>query len=175
MNSIDELRATLRTAASFSLERFVARLTKERHATTPGSPAGSLLSAGRYNRRGHPALYTSYDARTALEEILVAIGYNEGDPFEPYMMHTFWVAFTRVFDLTDATLLSALGTSYAEVTSTRFPGIPHPCQMLGEAARAEGAEALVAWSAARPGEKNVVIFAVDPPRYVTVTGVTSIP
>lgn len=175
MNSIDDLRATLRTAASFSLERFVARFTKERYATTPGSPAGTLISAGRYNRRGHPAVYTSLDARTGLEEILVAIGYNEGDPFEPYMMHTFWVAFARVFDLTEPALLSDLGTSRAEVTSTRLPGIPHPCQTLGEAARAERAEALVVWSAARPGEKNLVIFAVDPPRYVTVTDVTSLP
>jgi len=167
----DQLRTTLASAASFSFSGDVTRYVREKYRRTSGSPVGSLRSPGRYNE-GFPALYTSFARHAALEEIIQYT--DDAIAMVPYVMLSLRFTALRTIDLTDPTLVRKLGTSQRELRSLRMPGDHHPCQDLGRAARAAGAEAIIVWSAPWSGAKNLVVFAVSPPRYIEIKSIVRV-
>jgi len=125
----------------------------------PLSTEGSRKAGGRYNSAGEfAALYTSSNESTAVAEVARGLRQRGVDP-AAYPPGTWWayelaVEIDDVLDLTDASVLRALGAEAASLIAddVRFT------RDLAVRARAASFKALITPSAAIPDATNIVIF-----------------
>lgn len=125
----------------------------------PLSTEGSARNGGRYNSPGVTGvLYTSFESGTAIAEVakgLIARGINpqsyaEGD----WWTYELEVPVDAAIDLTDAQVLEHLQISAERLIQSEAEFT----RQIGRRAADAGFQAMIAPSAARPGEKNLVVF-----------------
>ena len=142
------------------------RVIPARFYLTALSAVGARQRGGRYNPKGQlEALYLSESPVVALQEVEALQRTSRelvGLTFSPKTLLSVQYDLSRVLDLTDPDVQSALATDRAELTAPWLlaqaaPG-GAPTQRLGLAAHASGLEALRAPSAKDPGAANLVIF-----------------
>jgi RES domain-containing protein len=125
----------------------------------PLSTLGSAQNGGRYNSSGIVGLlYSSFVSETAIAEVargLIARGinpqsYDAGD----WWLYELEVSLDSVLDLTDPTVTRGLQIDSQSLVHAD----PAYARQIGKQAAEAGYEAMIVPSAARPGEKNLVIF-----------------
>ncbi|MGA3037430.1 MAG: RES family NAD+ phosphorylase [Vulcanimicrobiaceae bacterium] len=159
------------------LAGYATRFLPERYANYELSSIGAHREGGRYNPPGIAVLYTSLQRMTALAEVTEL--YTDEDPLSPHTMYTVEFNLTRVFDLTDATVLERLQTTTDELCApvhVRSRGNA-PTQVLGSVLVELGLEALRAPSRCRDEGTNLVIFTdnAQPPAYALYRDVAERP
>ena len=130
-----------------------------REGLDPLATTGSLQAGGRFNSPGaFGALYTSFEAETAVQEVGRALRQRGIDPagFPPgsWWIYELEVALRAVLDLTDSSVLGQLEIQKASLAG---PDLGVTRKIAAEA-REGGCEALLVPSAAVPESRNLVIF-----------------
>jgi RES domain-containing protein len=132
----------------------------------PLSTLGSGRNGGRYNSPGEEGtLYTSLDKETGIDEVAKGLRARGVDPKdygpEDWWLYELETSLDAILDLNDANVLNRFQINSADllqddVTVTR---------RIGKQALEEGYQGILAPSAARPGEKNLVIFLRKVPQF----------
>jgi RES domain-containing protein len=151
--------AVLRTVPLLSFDGYVTRFVYAAHQAAALAAVGAFRAGGRFNPPGIAALYTS--VRRAVALIEATQFFDDNDPIKPMLMMSVRLATDAVLDLTDGGILTALGTTRAELTR-RIPdkslGSAVP-QVLGRLAEASGRiGALIVWSRLEAAGRNIVLF-----------------
>jgi RES domain-containing protein len=125
----------------------------------PLSTLGSARSGGRYNSPGFAGvLYTSFASKTGIAEVSkgqIARGINpQSFAADDWWVYEMEVSLDAVLDLTDPATTSQLQISSQSLVQAD----PAYARQIGKQANDAGFEAMIVPSAARPGEKNLVIF-----------------
>ena len=153
------------------LTGFVYRAHNPRWAFAPESGVGAATEGGRFNRVGMPALYTSLRFETAWLEAQQAFPFKA----QPMTLCAYEVDCEDVLDLTDPTVCSAHGITWADIAcpwkdlSTR--GIRPPSWSISERLVAAGTAGVIVPSFARgavSADINAVFWnwATNPPHQV---------
>ena len=132
----------------------------------PLSTVGSGRNGGRYNSPGDEGiLYTSFEKETCIDEVAKGLRARGVDPSdygpEDWWLYELETSLDAILDLTDENVLKRFQINSADllqddVTVTR---------RIGKQALEEGYQGILAPSAARPGEKNLVIFLRKAPQF----------
>ncbi len=153
---------------AFPWDGVVYRSASPRYATGADllTGMGSKLAGARWNApKSFPAVYTSLDPHTALDEVLAHFRYY-GLPIEsamPRMTVSVRVTLERILDVTDRSILSSLRLSRKRLLSEPWrikqnSGEEAVTQALGRVARDSGFEGMLVPSAARKGGTNLIIL-----------------
>ena len=135
------------------------RVISPAYAGTPLSGMGAARQGGRFNRPGQEALYLSLDEGTALAE------YRQDNPWlPPGTICTFFVRGLRVADLGagfDAERWSPVWSDFAVDWRALWFGrsIEPPTWYMSDDVVAAGWDGIVFPSQARPGGRNLVVYA----------------
>jgi RES domain-containing protein len=135
----------------------------------PLSTQGSALNGGRYNSPGVTGvLYASFAGDTAIAEVtkgLIARGINP-QSYAPgdWWMYELEVSLDAVLDLTDPGVIERLQLAPERLLQSDAAYT----RQIGKQASEAGYEAMIAPSAARIGEKNLVVFLESADRIPTV-------
>ena len=124
----------------------------------PLSPEGARLRGGRYNRAGDTALYLADDPLLAVEESLQRALEFDVPRFNPRLLVTTEVSFAAILDLMDPRTRELLGVTVNDLVARGSDGALELTRAIGEQARAEGLEGVLAPSACSHGRANLVIF-----------------
>lgn len=142
------------------------RFAKEQYAGRKHflSGLGAQMVGGRWNApKSFPVLYTSTTPETATKEVF-AYGRRNGFPDSAQLrliLDAVNVTFSRVLDLTDLAVLTALGVTAKEVRNTDWwsePSREALTQAIGRAAYMCKVEAILAPSAQEKDGENLIIF-----------------
>lgn len=139
------------------LSLVVFRIVRE--GLDPLGTTGSFKAGGRYNPPNEfGALYTSFAAATAAEEVAKGLRLRGVDPGKflegDYWIYELELNLENVLDLTDAGVLERSKISYASLVGSEI----NRTRDIATQARELGYQALVVPSAAAPGDKNLVVF-----------------
>jgi RES domain-containing protein len=142
-----------RTALSITVFRVV------REGLDPLATTGSLKAGGRFNPPNEfGALYTSFDPKTAAQEVARGLRVRGIDPKqfpeEAWWIYELEVKLESALDLTDPTVLEKSGISGGSLTGSDV----NATRRIATETRERGYEALLVPSAVAPGSKNLVIF-----------------
>lgn len=147
-----DLRAVLSAAAAKEFSGKVYRIVPNRYSGNIASMRGSLLHGARYNIRSYfGALYTSFSVDTARQEVA---RYFTRPPLGGFAVATIELRLSRVLDLRSPSLLRKMKLNQANLTGPAYL----LTQEIGLRAWESGVQALIAPSAARPVESNLVVF-----------------
>jgi RES domain-containing protein len=143
--------------------RVVALRHLAKNRPEPLYSAGSKIAGARFTPQGSfDSLYLTEDAVTGLAEVNSLVILPAGPtafPTEPFAVITLDGVLTRVLDLTDSAIQTALGTNEQELTGAWITIPTPPTQVLAQAAYDSGLIAGIRYSSARyPGKKNLVVF-----------------
>lgn len=124
----------------------------------PLSVTGSQKAGGRYNIAGEGALYASFTPVTASSEVARGLKLRGVDP-RSFPPETWWVyeievSMETVLDLTNPATLARLGVTEEHLAGEDL-AIP---RAVATHARQMGCQGLIVPSAARTGERNLVVF-----------------
>lgn len=130
-----------------------------REGLDPLATAGSLQAGGRFNSPGEfGALYTSFEAATAVQEVGKALRQRGIDPtqFPPgsWWIYELEVVLGAILDLTDSGVLRQMRIQKDSLMGSDL-GVT---RKIAAEAREAGCQALLVPSAAVPESRNLVIF-----------------
>ena len=132
------------------------RMIGIRHQFSPTSGEGARLYGGRWNRKGHSALYLAGDAVTAVAE------YYQGLP-KPGTLVPYHLDASAIADLTNATagpcdarVAEALAANWKAMAL--LDGKTPPSWALTEELIAVGAQGALVPSVQNPGGRNLVLW-----------------
>jgi RES domain-containing protein len=120
----------------------------ERVGTAFDAHAGNVIADHRYSGPGFGAVYGADSPETALAEVL-----NYGSPAGKVSVSKD-VRLGNVLDLTDPSTLRQLNVTTGQITGESYK----ITQQLGNMARSNGYDGILAPSARRAGGTNLVIF-----------------
>jgi RES domain-containing protein len=134
--------------------------------SNPSEPlwsAGSKIEGARFTPKGSfDSLYLSWHPITTLAEVNGLVMLPSGpvpQQTPPLTLFVIQGIVTRVLDLTNPSILDALGTSEQEVAGPWVKMAKPPTQILAQAAYESGIFAAVQYHSAKAGgEKNLVVF-----------------
>jgi RES domain-containing protein len=92
-----------------AVDRPLCRILAPRWASKPISGLGAAAKGGRFNSKGQPALYLSFEVAVAVNE------YNQDLPTRPGTFCHYDVSLYPVADLTSDSALAALGLTRADL------------------------------------------------------------
>lgn len=129
------------------------------------SGTGAAKAGGRWNRVGLHATYASLDVMTATKEayqMILKFGFSM-TAISPRVMAGASVNLGKVLELTDSTVLDAIGFSLEDLTdedwrSIQSGGEESWTQAIGRGSAQAGFEALIVPSAQNEDGRNIVIF-----------------
>lgn len=128
------------------------RVIRQKYSDRPLSMEGSEKKDGRYHRRGKwGVLYLSEEAATAWREVEKYARAR----LRAYTTIEITVRLSKVADLTDEETLKSLELPEGTLVEPDFTR----CQQLAGELREAGFEAILTWSAAQAGQKNLIVFA----------------
>ncbi len=124
--------------------------------------AAKIAGARFTPKGGFDSIYIAHDPITAFIEVSALILLPNGPVpvcTPPWVIVTVDGIMNNLLDLTDATTLTALGTTAQEMTGTWVTTRHHPTQLLGRMAFDSGRIAGIKYASAKyPGGLNLVVF-----------------
>ena len=124
----------------------------------PLSAEGARLNGGRYNRVGDPTVYLADDPMLAVQEHLHRGSAFDVPRFNPRLLVTIEVSLANVLDLTDARTRGLLGVTLDDLVGRGSEASLEQTRAIGDQARAEGLEGVLAPSAWDPCHANLAVF-----------------
>lgn len=134
------------------------RVNTPRWAKQPTSGAGAAKVGGRFNRKGVPALYLSFDEVTALRE------YQQDEPIlPPGTLAAYHVKLDRVADFREGYVPGEWEPLWEDWNCNwrnlhLLQGIAPPSWDIGDRLLSEGIPGLLFPSTRNPGGVNLVLF-----------------
>ena len=142
-------------------KRRVVRASKPSWSYAPTSGEGAARHGGRFNSKGVPALYTSFDFETCAHEVRFSLN---TDPYTFYHLH---VESTRIADLSSRSVRDELGISWSALECPNWEsemnkGIEPACHQIANRLMGMAYHGIVVPSFAprtTPDDLNLVLWA----------------